>query len=370
MKENMCDTRVLLLASGDLWAGAEAVVYQLICGLKNFDGLDVLGVFLNDGRLAELCRNIGVNTHVIDENMKSFPFILCEFIKIVRSYRPDVIHSHRRKENVLAALARPASKNCRLVSTLHGLSEGNSSLRSRILELVNVFFITLFFHKVVAVSRDVSNYLGKTPLLSKGKIHTIHNGIQLPERKSQSQRSDGLFAVGSAGRLFPIKDYLFMVSVADEVCRARPNTRFVLAGDGPEREKIKESIRACKLEERFVLLGNVVEMDRFYDSLDIYLNTSLHEGIPMTVLEAMAHARPVVAPAVGGLMEIITPGEDGYLVSGRSEKDFAQHIISLIDQPQNLSRVGENARDKIDRMFTASHMVDKYARLYRQVLSA
>ncbi len=362
--------RVLVLASGDLWAGAEAVVYQLICGLKKTDGMEVLGVFFNYGRLSELTRDIGVRTVVIDESRKNFLSIMMEFVKVIRSYHPDIIHSHRNKENVLAAFSHPISMRSRLITTLHGLAEGHTRLRSRVVHVVNLAVMAAFFHKLVAVSQDIADHLRKLYLIPENKIVRIHNGIQLPGDRMDKDNRDDSITIGSAGRLFPVKDYPLMVRIAREVCSTKVSARFLLAGDGPEMKYLQEMVRDFNLEDRFILLGNVVDMEGFYDSLDIYLNTSVHEGIPMTVLEAMAHAKPVIAPAVGGFKEIITQGEDGYLVPSRSVGDFTRHVISLIDHREKCLQLGKMARKKVEGMFTTEHMVNQYLRLYREVLSA
>lgn len=362
--------RVLVLASGDLWAGAEAVVYQLIHGLKKTDGMDVFSVFFNDGRLAELTRETGVRTVVIDESRKNFLSIMMEFIRIIREYRPDIIHSHRNKENVLAAFARPASMKSRLVTTLHGLSEGNTRLKSRIVHGLNLAVMATCFHKLVAVSQDIADHLRKTSLVPENKIVQIYNGIQLPGNRMEKDHREDSITIGSAGRLFPVKDYPLMVRIAREVCSVRVNTRFLLAGDGPEMKMLQNMVRDSNLEDRFIFLGNVIDMEGFYDTLDMYINTSVHEGIPMTVLEAMAHAKPVIAPAVGGFNEIITQGEDGYLIPSRSAEDFTRQVVTLIDQREKRLRMGRKARNKVEGMFTAEHMVNQYVRLYREVLAA
>jgi len=99
--------KVLILASGDLWAGAEAVVYNLAKSLKIQTSVNLMVVLLNNGRLATLLKKQGIKTCVIDETKYSFIQILCHFARIVGKFRPHMIHSHRYKENILALLAKP-----------------------------------------------------------------------------------------------------------------------------------------------------------------------------------------------------------------------------------------------------------------------
>jgi glycosyltransferase involved in cell wall biosynthesis len=104
----------------------------------------------------------------------------------------------------------------------------------------------------------------------------------------------------------------------------------------------------------------------YYQSLDLFLNTSLHEGIPLTILEAMALGRPVVAPRVGGLPEIISHGEDGLLVEGREPKKFARLCLELMENKNLRMKIGDRAAKKIAAHFSSSRMAAAYLQLYVQ----
>ncbi len=108
-----------------------------------------------------------------------------------------------------------------------------------------------------------------------------------------------------------------LTEIARSVCARNPNVRFILAGDGPEMKHIKTRIDEYALGDKFKLLGNTENIGEFYASLDMYINTSIHEGIPMTVLEAMSHSLPVIAPSVGGLVEIIENSKNRFSDRGQ-----------------------------------------------------
>ena len=123
---------------------------------------------------------------------------------------------------------------------------------------------------------------------------------------------------------------------------------------------------ALQVQDRFFLKGHVEDVSAFYRGLDVYLNTSLHEGIPMSILEAMAHNLPVIAPAVGGLVEIIEDGVDGFLVASRDPEVFAEKCLLLRD-PELRLRMGRAARAKVERCFSADMMARSYLRLYHEL---
>ena len=139
-----------------------------------------------------------------------------------------------------------------------------------------------------------------------------------------------------------------------------------MAGDGPERGALEKAIDECGLVGRFALKGHLEDMDSFYRGLDLYLNTSVHEGIPMTILEAMARGLPVIAPQVGGIGEIIEDGVEGFLVPNRDPKAFAEKCL-LLQDAELRQRMGQAARAKVERGFSAEHMARQYYQLYREL---
>ncbi len=361
---------VLTIASGDLWAGAEAVVHQLASGLKARPFIRHTVVLLNHGRLETLCTQEGIDTRVIDESRHGFAAILAKLIVICRSVRPDIIHAHRNKENLLAVLAAKACGRPRLVTTVHGLSEGmDSTPKGMMKSAVNRLLMCRVFDATIAVSNDIARNLAERSGVPGNRLITIVNGIDARNGTPKEKRNPGdIFTIGSAGRLFPVKDYPLMVDIARLTCAARTNVRFVLAGDGPEKDAILNKVRTHRLEDRFTLLGHVEDMKAFYADLDIYINTSIHEGMPMTMLEAMARRIPVVAFAVGGLNEIVSHGHDGYLVQHRDAGEFSQYLIELIDDRDRLQRFGDNAGSTVHKRFSTTRMTESYCSAYVRLL--
>jgi len=161
-----------------------------------------------------------------------------------------------------------------------------------------------------------------------------------------------------------------MVSIAAEL-KTIGGLEFHLIGDGPDRETIEKSIQQNNLQKKFLLRPFREDLTEFYHQIDIFINTSLHEGIPMSVLEAMAAAKPVIAPRVGGFKEVIDDGVDGFLIDRRTPQKFAEICKFLADKPDLRIKMGEAARRKIEKSFSMESMAGGYVKLYRElVLSA
>src|SRR5258706_11441816 len=345
---------------------------HLLSGLNTLPGIDLFVILLNKGRLSDDLQNAGIPTYVLDEGKQSFLEITWLVTKAVRSWAPHILHSHRYKENILSYLVSlTLRKGASLVSTQHGMPEfynGGPSLLHRLKSHTNYRLLATRFYKTVAVSSDIKQSLIRNYGFQEERIETIRNGIAVPDVRDWAREKEG-FVIGSAGRFVPVKDYPLMVEVAKEVSAIDHKIRFELAGDGPMLGDVQGLIRKYGLERRFTLRGFVRDVSAFYEGLAVYLNTSLHEGIPMSVLEAMAHGVPPIAPRVGGFEEIVTDGVDGYLVDGRNPQDFAEKCLSLYRNPTLRQSMGQAAREKVVQQFSVERMTDAYLNLYTRAMA-
>ncbi|MBE9572724.1 MAG: glycosyltransferase family 4 protein [Proteobacteria bacterium] len=357
---------VCYLISGDLWAGAEVMAYHLLRGLQAYEGLSLSVILLNEGILAEKIRESGIRVHVVDESQTSFFNILLTIRKILNKQTPDVIHSHRYKENILAYLTTRFFRRIKLIGTQHGMlevHERKTSLRQRLISRCNFFLLSRCFHRVVGVSQDIKNAFVKQYGFKEDFVSVIHNGVEIPDIPSMRGNRDS-FVIGSSGRLFPVKDYHLMVEIARLILRKTNHIRFQLAGDGPERSKLQALIQDYGLDSLFELKGHLNDISAFYRDLDLYLNTSIHEGIPMSVLEAMAHGLPVIAPNVGGLREIVDDEVGGYLLEGRNPEAYADKCLLLYENKPLRQRISQAAREKVVRAFSMENMAQQYYNIY------
>jgi len=114
-------------------------------------------------------------------------------------------------------------------------------------------------------------------------------------------------------------------------------------------------------------LGHTENIGRFYKGLHLYINTSIHEGIPMSILEAMSYGLPIIAPDVGGISEIIDDGVEGYLIDGRNPNHFAERCIRLVENRQLRAKMCRAAREKVIKEFSMEHMGEEYYKLYLKI---
>ena len=345
--------------------------YRLMKGLKKHQNIELSAIVLNEGMLADGLRNLEIPVSVVDERHKSFFQIFRNVRNIIIQISPDIIHSHRLKENILAYFSSKGNKKIQLICTEHGMPEPINktlkTIKNRLLLNYQYWILSRHFKHIIVVSKDMRNIYIEKLGFKNNQILYIHNGTEIPESNIMKNNGNN-YVVGSAGRFFPIKDYPLMVEIAREVLQETGNVRFKLAGDGPEKERIISLIRRYGIEESFSLTGFIDNMAPFYDGLNLYINTSIHEGLPMSILEAMAHGLPVIAPNTGGIKEIIQNGIEGYLIDGRNPKMFAEKCIQLCEDNILNQKMGNASREKVINEYSLDKMAQNYYNLYSNVL--
>ena len=343
--------------------------YYLMKYLKTYNKFDISIIILNEGRLASEIRSIGIPIDVVDEKKYRFLQTIREVKKVLIRKSPDIIHSHGYKSNIIAFLSSKKISGVRLISTQHGMPESigsNNNNKYLLAHKVNFLLLSRYFYKIVTVSTDMQDIFINKYGFPRDIITMIHNGTEIPADTSLNMHN-GIFRIGSIGRITPIKDYSLMVEIAKEIYRETNKIRFELAGEGPELEKVRDLVGLYGLEKIFFLRGFVNDRVDFYKNLDIYLNTSLHEGIPMSILEAMSYGIPIIAPNVGGLKEILEDGVQGFLVEGRDPKVFSRKCLDLYENVILKNSMKCSARDKIEKHFSNERMAAEYSDLYKNV---
>ncbi|MFZ3136176.1 MAG: glycosyltransferase, partial [Thermodesulfovibrionales bacterium] len=267
MNTSTCKTKTVLhLFSGDLWAGAEVMAYNLLNTLKDFSDLRIIALSMNEGILTQKLREQGIETYVIPENNNSFLTIFLKTLKLSKTMKIDIIHSHRYKENLLAFLLAKSLGVKSLITTMHGLPEPmmlgeHGKFTSSLTTKLNYFLLKNVFTHVVAVSQEMKNRLIQEYRFNPLKIKVIYNGIPIPSTSLSDKNlnlnlnsplfpsnprpleslnpdssvssdprtlesSNPVFHVGTVGRMVPVKDYDLFLEIASEIRKQNDKVRF------------------------------------------------------------------------------------------------------------------------------------------------
>jgi len=230
------------------------------------------------------------------------------------------------------------------------------------------------------VSHDTWQHFGYRVGPRRGRV--IFDGLDLPACSGQrdvreSVRRefdirDGAALVGMMARVAPQKDFRTLARAAATVLRAHPATRFLIVGDYTSTEgyrrhfcEVRRDLQACGVADAFIFTGYRDDVPRLMAALDVFALSTHWEGLPLVILEAMAHGKPVVATKVDGIPEIVRERETGLLHAHEDDQALAAHIVELLDHPQYAGKLGQAGREVIATRFSreqfAASMTDAYA---------
>lgn len=295
--------------------------------------------------------------------------------KIMKRWRPDIVHTHTSKAGIVGRWAARSVKIRNTVHTPHGhVFYGYfSPMKTRMF---------IFLEKITA---PITGRL--VTLTRRGMEDHLREGIGRPDqyRIIPSGADVGRFSlasgdhvreeigyvrervIGWAGRLAAIKDGETFLRAAEKIHAMCPDTRFILAGEGEEREKLETLAKELCVDNVVHFLGNRDDMPSVMAAMDVFVLSSLNEGFGRVIVEAMAAGVPVVATGVGGVPEVVEDGATGMLVPPRDPVRMAETVMTILDDEELRNRLRENGRIRA-WAFDTRVMVDSYEEIYEELL--
>ena len=362
-----------LVIGGDV-AGGQLVALQLARAARE-RGDDVCFISPARGAFTELVERDGMRVHLVDVSRSFRVGGLVRLVALLRRTKTDVLHTHAAiAANSLARIAGRLA-GVAVVSHLHIENHfPRSRVRAALVRALDNATVRLAA-RVIAVSDDTRRALerqGYPPQL----IETIHNGIELApaaaERRNGVRAELGIPAdaplAGEIARLAAVKGQRELIDAAARV----PGLHVLLVGkdletDGEFQRALERERDTRGVSDRVVFAGYRPDKDAVLADLDVFVLPSWVEGLPMVVLEAMAHGLPVVATPVGGTPEAVVDGETGLLVPPRDPERLADAISTLVRDRELARRLGEAGRARVAERFSAERMVTRVLEVYDEV---
>lgn len=295
--------------------------------------------------------------------------------RIQEQGRP-LVHSHGYKADLYSLLAARRA-GTPVVTTVHGWTSEN--FKVRLYEKLQAA-LWRFFDRVYCVSESYCAVARRSGVPAR-KVILVPNGIVAsyntdpsPQARARARQDLGLdegeVAVAIVGRLGIEKGHELFLNSAAEVLKRHPMARFLIIGEGVERAAIEAQVAELGLQSRVQLLGHRDDMPVLYPAIDILGITSLREGLPNVLLEAMLHSIPAVATAVGGIPDVISDGNDGLLVRPGDAGGFTEALARVVGDRDLRLALGARARQKILQHYLFDQRVANVAKLYRDVMGA
>lgn len=371
----MPNLKVIHVASGDLWGGAEAQLLTLAKQLQARSNVEVTVVLLNYGQLEERLAEHKISTIVFDEQKMGFLSILVGLIKLFNEKRPQVIHSHRQKENILASLANVLTVRAKCLRTQHGAPEFQYSwrqLHKKIQQRLDTFCGRFLQSKVIAVSEELAEKL-KTSFPGI-HIEVIENGVDQELLKSNcaiapfKREQPTARHVGIVGRLVPVKRIDLFLAMAKAFIANEAHdsdVQFHIIGDGPLRVELEQQAESLAISNRVTFHGHINNIADYIFSLDILMMCSDHEGLPMTLLEAMALDTPIISYNAGALVPYLAKECGGVLSAAHESVAYSDSLKKLLTDDQKRDEIIRAGQKTVSEIFSADTNAEKILKVYR-----
>lgn len=357
--------------------GAQQLLYDLLKNLNN--DFEFLILAFEGGPVADKIKKLGVNVKILGINPSKIGFryllnlnkTLCWLKENYISFKPDIIQTHLLGADIWARLV--SSKKVKLIQTVHSAEDFRGRVFSK-KGFKTWFFDHLFLNKtniIIVVSLAV-----KTALIRQGvknKIVVIPTGIDLTKFKASDairQRTrermgwKDKIIIGSVGRLDPVKGYDQLIENLKNLFIQNKKLHLVLVGNGPQKLYLENLINKLNLKNEIELLGERQDIPQLLNGFDIFVSSSVWEGMPIAVLEAMASGLPVLSTYNGGIKNIIVDRETGLLYS--FGKDLEKKIMLLVNDSNLVQKLGQNARHKV-KEFDIINVAKKYRKIYNSI---
>jgi glycosyltransferase involved in cell wall biosynthesis len=335
-------------------------------------GYNVLAVSLAappDGPNAANFRAASIETATVAKGPgvdTGLPFRLA---KLMTERGVDLVHTHNPHALIYGA---PAAGIARIksVHTKHGMNPDLPRrlwLRRAASTLVDAY---------VAVTPTLARVARETRECDPARVHVVANGVDVerfrpdPQARAEVRAELGIpsdaWVVGTVGRLAPEKDQALLVRAMAPLLDER--RQLVIVGDGPAREALAATVAGTWRAEFCHLLGARPDVERCIAAFDAFALTSLTEGLPLVLLEAMAMGLPVVSTAVGGIPDLISSGASGFLVEPGNEQQLFRRLLYLNTYPTAGLRFGESGRELVHAKYSLGCMAERYQTLYERVV--
>ena len=351
--------------------GAERALLHLLTNLNRARFTPTVACLYNgDGVVAQAIQALDIPVYDTQMRGKADLGAFSRLFKHLRSQRPTILHTSLFHANLPG----------RITGSLVGVpiiisSERTMAMESEWRYWLNRWTINMV-DRVVAVSKNVGDFCITHIRLPAQKVVVIHNGVEIlplsPYAKEQARQALGLpqeaLVCGAVSRLKPVKGIDDLLIAFAQV-REKQDAHLVIVGEGSERQRLEELVRKIGCSDRVIWAGYRDDVLQLLPAFDLFIQSSHHEGLPNTVLEAMAASLPVVATGVGGTPELVVNGKTGLLVPPGDPAALAGAISVLLEKPESRGKMGQAGRQRVKMHFSVDEMVRKTEQLYEQLLT-
>lgn len=366
--------KIIYVITKGNWGGAQRYVFDCACHFKNEYDVSVIlgeGTILEEKLSAEHIPTIKIATLGRDVRFLNDFSALLTLRKIFKNERPDIVHLNSSKIGLFGTLIGRLTRIPKIIFTIHGLPHNEERpLWQKGILLISSYVSILFSHTTILICKKDFDEVVHWPFLKK-KITLIHNGISdnvFLEKNVAQEKISAIkkipwgdnFILGTISELTKNKGLQYTLRAIVDV----PKSVLVIIGEGEERVFLESEIKRLGLEERVFLCGFVKNAQNYLKAFDVFILSSIKEGLPYVLLEAGNASLPVIASNVGGIPDIVENQKTGLLFSPKETHALQKKIETLLYDKNLRENFAENLREKIRTHFSLRTMCEITGKIY------
>ena len=354
--------------------GGVTSVNDLVLGLDR-DRFNVIFIYLSGyGVERNLIEEQGYKVFYLSniELINAFRFsILFKLVRILKEHRIDLLHCHVHKPTVYGVMAARLARTPIVLSHVHGLGRSGKFRR----KLTN-YLVSRKCSKIIAVANSVKeDILRNNWRMPPEKVSILENSVDYARfadvsasganARQMLELPPKAFVFGTVGRLAKTKGLTFLIEAFSIVKEEIPSAELILLGNGPCREELEQQASKSPCRDSIRFLGHRGNIEQLYRAMDVFVLSSVAEGMPRAILEAMAAGVPCIATKVGGIPEILPSRDAGRLVPARDADALAASMVEFAKMPaEEIRKIADNARDRVRKLYSHEVVREKLANLY------
>jgi glycosyltransferase involved in cell wall biosynthesis len=338
---------------------------------------------LPTGTFIEKIKGSEAQIKSFDMRNRFNPGVILQLSTLIKKERVDIVHSQGARADFFARIAAKLAGAPHVVSTVPMPVEGfDVNPIRKLIYMVFNRFSERFVDRFMVVSDALEKMMIEKHRIEPQRVVKIYNGIETDEycisdeeivRRRSSFRTkanigEDVVVIGVIGRLVWQKGFKYFIGAIPDVLKEFKDAKFLLVGEGKLEDELKVKSKKLKLEDKIIFTGFMSDIKDVLASIDILVIPSLHEGLPVVLLESMAMMKSIVATNIEGVMGILKNGVTGLLVPPRDIKALAEAIINMLTHKDEALQMGITARKVVTERFGVDIMVQKVEEVYDELL--
>jgi glycosyltransferase involved in cell wall biosynthesis len=366
--------KVLQLVEDLKIGGAEKVIADIALGIDKGNFESHIWCLSKGGSIADELKEKGASVKILGISSYFNPLNILKLATLLKKAKPDIVHTHGYFASVIGRIAANYARVPVLFNHVHS-TYWDYKKRNLFIEKL----LSKHTQTIICCSEAVRNFVTKNEKIDPSKTIVIYNGVDV-ERFSNSKYISAKRmelginpndpVIGTVSSLTPHKGHKYLLLAAREILETFSSTKFLFVGDGGLKEELEDQAKNLNIFSNVIFTGTRKNIPELLNLIDIFvLPSSSREGLGISIIEAMAVEKPVVATNIGGVPEVVEDGKTGILVPPKNPEALAGAVIELLNNPGKTKEMGRLGRLRIKEKFTTGNMISEIEILYRSLFS-